>query len=240
MFSRMFHRLRVTPPPVLDRVTYVPADDMETSRARRRDESSSWACEIVYVDDKEQRSERQITCRSLNGYGGITHIEAFCHSRERPRSFRIDRIVELVDLSTGEVVDPVSHFEMLGTVGVLPYEDKGFTAFVQIATFMAKCDGEYHPLEVDALEAAITAYAIRFNGTDEMIEGAMARLPAIAPDGGDVAKAVKRLRGSPIGSRASRLILDHCSQIMNADGRHHAQEVAWAVELGAALKQAAA
>lgn len=236
MFSRMFHQLRVTPPVPQGRVTFVPVDDIPAVRVRTRDETSSWACEIVYVDDKDQRSERQITCRRLNGYGGITHVDAHCHVRDRPRSFRIDRIVEMIDLSTGELLDPVSHFARLGVTGVLAVEDKGFTAFVQIATFMAKCDGDYHPLEEEALEAAITAYCLRFDGNDAMIEEALARLPSIAPDGADVAKAVKRLKGSAIGARASRLILDHCSQIMNADGHHHQREVAWAVELGTALK----
>lgn len=61
-------------------------------------------------------------------------------------------------------------------------------------------------------------------------------MPRIAPDGVDVAKAVKRLKGSPIGPRVSRLILDHCGLIMDADGSHHAEEIAWAVELGSVLK----
>lgn len=236
MFSRMFEALRVTPKPAPLRQTFVLAGDMPDVEIVDRDETSSWACQIRYLNDKGEESERTITCKRLHGYGGITHIDAFCHSRERPRSFRIDRILDLIDIETGEVLHAESHFEMLGTAGALPFEDKGFTAFVQIATFMAKCDGHYHPMEVEALEAAITAYVIRFGGDDAQIEQAMARLPRIAPDGADVAKAVKRLKVSPIGGRVSRLILDHCGQIMDADGAHHPQEMAWAVELGSVLK----
>lgn len=236
MFSRMFEALRVTPRPPAGRSSFVPADDMPSLRIRSRDGTSSWACHIRYVNDRGVESERTITCKRLSGYGDISHIDAYCHAKEMARRFRIDRIVELVDVETGEVMDAASQFATLQAVGALPYEDKGYSAFVQIAAFMAKCDGHYHPMEADALEAAITAYVLRFGGGDVQIADTMARLPAIAPDGGDVAKAVKRLKVSPIGARVSRLILDHCGLIMDADGQHHTAEIAWAVELGAVLK----
>lgn len=240
MFTDEFLRLRVSPQPFAQRgasVIYGEDDDeMTGADLSERDQVSSWACQIVYVDTKGVESERQITCSKLDGYGTATHIQAYCHSRERPRTFKIASIRELMDLSTGEIVDAVSHFDMLAATGILPFEDKGFTAFTQIALFMAKCDGDYHPMEADALEAAITAYVIRFGGDDAMIEGALSRSPAIAPDGRDVMLAVKRLKTSPIGKQASRLILDHCSLIMDADGRHHRNEIGWALELSDALK----
>lgn len=196
MFTDEFLRLRVSPQPVADRaisVIYAEDDDeMRDADLSDRDQISSWACQIVYIDTKGVETERQITCSKLDGYGAATHIQAYCHSRERPRTFKIASIQELMDLSTGEVVD--------------------------------------------AFEAAITAYALRFGGDDAMIEGTLRRSPAIAPDGRDVMQAVKRLRSSPIGKQASRLILDHCSLIMDADGRHHRNEIRWAVDLSDALK----
>jgi len=240
MFTDEFLRLRVTPQPFAQGAASViygeDDDEMHLSDLSERDQVSSWACQIVYVDTKGVETERQITCSKLDGYGAATHIQAYCHSRERPRTFKIASIRELMDLSTGEMVDAVSHFDMLAALGVLPFEDKGFTAFTQIALFMAKCDGDFHPMEADALEAAITAYVIRFGGDDAMIEGALRRCPAIAPDGRDVLLAVKRLRASPIGKQTSRLILDHCSLIMDADGQHHRSEVNWALQLSEALK----
>lgn len=181
MFTRVFEALRVTPKAAPMRATFVPDDDLPDIMIADRDDTSSWACQIRYLDDKGAESERTITCMSLNGYGGVTHIQAFCHKRERPRSFRIDRILELVDIETGELLHAESHFEMLGAVGALPFEDKGFSAFLQIAAFMAKCDGTYHPLEEEALEAAITAYAIRFGGSDADIEDAIAGCLASRP-----------------------------------------------------------
>lgn len=240
MFTPEFSRLRVTPAPVAHRHVWFDDeadDDLHLVNTADRDDSSSWSCQIVYVDSKGAGSERQITCSKLDGYGAVTHIQAYCHSRERPRTFKIESIRELVDLSTGEVVDdPVSHFAMLATSGALPFQDKGFIAFTQIALFMAKCDGDYHPMEAEALEAAVTAYVMRFGGDDAMIEGVLLRSPAIAPDGRDVQLAVKRLRASPIGRQATRLILDHSSLIMDADGAHHSSEIRWALELSDALK----
>ena len=239
MFSDQFLNMRVTPAPVADRSVWFDSDDDYDQflvNTAFRDHASSWSCQIVYVDSKGAGSERQITCSKLDGYGAVTHIQAYCHSREQPRTFKIENIRELVDLSTGELVDPVDHFRMLATTGALPFTDKGFTAFAQIALFMAKCDGDFHPMEIDALEAALTAYVMRFDGDERMIEQTMQRSPAVAPDGRDVLLAVKRLRSSPIGKQASRLILDHSSAIMDADGEHHSSEVAWAIELSAALK----
>lgn len=236
MFTREFLQMRVTPRPEMVYSSIVEDEDDAPTGSDNRDDSSSWACRIFYRDSKGVEGERDITCMKLDGYGAATHIQAYCHRRERPRTFKVGNIIELLDLSTGEMVDPIGHFEMLAASGALPFEDKGFTAFTQIALFMAKCDGSYHPMEVEALEAAIVAYVMRFGGDDAMIEQAMQRSPAIAPDGRDVLLAVKRLRSSPIGKQASRLILDHSSTIMDADGQHHSKEVAWAVELSAVLK----
>lgn len=239
MFTNEFLQLRVTPQPIAFRTISIINDDddeLDSADLSDRDEVSSWACQIVYVDTKGVESERQITCSKLDGYGAATHIRAYCHSRERPRTFKIASIRELMDLSTGEVVDALSHFDMLAATGVLPFEDKGFTAFTQIALFMAKCDGSFHPMEADAFEAAITAYVMRFGGDDAMIETTLRRSRAIAPDGRDVLLAVKRLKSSPIGKQVSRLILDHSSLIMDADGQHHSSEIGWALELSDALK----
>jgi len=236
MFTSAFLRMKVTPPTLTIRAEVIGPDDAPASRIRSRDHSSSWSCRILYVDSKGKEKERDITCRRLDGYGHATHIHAYCHAREAPRMFKIENIREVMDLATGEMVEAKRHFEMLAATGALPFEDKGFADFTKITLFMAKCDGDYHPLEADALEAAITAYVIRFGGNDDMIEAAMRRTPAIAPDGRDVAIGLKRLKSSPIGTRVSRLILDHCGLIMDADGRHDQRETAWALELQEALK----
>ena len=56
--------------------------------------------EIVYVDADGRKSTRKISLLKFEG----KVIEAFCFMRNERRTFYIPRILECVDLSTGEVV----------------------------------------------------------------------------------------------------------------------------------------
>ncbi|WP_158511110.1 WYL domain-containing protein [Azospirillum thiophilum] len=69
---------------------------------------------IDYQDSKGTLSRRRITMRELYTNGERTYVQAFCHERRAARSFRFDRIVEVIDLD-GECHDPRRFFtEALG------------------------------------------------------------------------------------------------------------------------------
>lgn len=77
--------------------------------------------QICYVDASGEASCRRITIRGLFENKGATYLDAYCHEREAARTFRIDRIEEIIDLATGEVdYDCAAWLERFGIVLDLP------------------------------------------------------------------------------------------------------------------------
>jgi hypothetical protein len=67
--------------------------------------------EIDYQDADGHRSRRKVAVHYVTGWvrEGPMYFSGWCHLRQAPRSFAFDRIHEIVDLRTGEVVtDPVT------------------------------------------------------------------------------------------------------------------------------------
>lgn len=230
---------KVTPPLPAGRLPKLTKLEDVFPPVRGRDRSAGWAGFAVYRDAQGEISERRITCRKLSGYGMIELVHAFCHEREESRSFRVDRFEELVDLSTGELLDPVEHFEALRRQGALLMIDKALTSLALILVFMARCDGEYHPLERDALEHCFARYMLRFGGDDADIERLLSRCDSLAPDWKDFIKSLEALSKLKTGSQIARLVLEGASKIVDADGYHHEAEVEWGLYVGQYLKQLA-
>jgi hypothetical protein len=220
------------------RQTYAADDDQ--SPKMRRDGTSSWSLFIRYVDARGINSERRITCRSLEyAIGGAPTINAICHERQALRAFRLDRVVEMIDLSTGEFVDPGAHFSMLRACG-LPFQDRGIATFTKMLVFISFCDG-YHPSEWVPIEQAITRYALRFGGDDRTVEGALKSARGLAPDSRDFLNCLGVLIRSPINARKqiARLALESCAAIIDADGRISDEEMHWGSAVSEALKRLA-
>lgn len=229
---------RVTPQIVEGRTPSLANDDEIGIVSDVRDQSSGWSTFMVYEDSAGNRSERRVTCRSISGDGRPVYLMGYCHERQAPRSFRIDRIVELIDYRTGEVVEALRHFEELRMHGLLPMRDRNLADLAVVMVYMAKCDGEFHPLEVDAIEEGLSRYLLRAGGTDAELEKVLSHLPALAPDADDVVAAVSRILRAETSSSLSRLILDCSSSVMAADGIFHNEEAAWSSKLCAILQEA--
>lgn len=65
-----------------------------------------WQVEIVYVDSAHKESKRRITVHRI--YGRVpevpTYIEGYCHIRKSARTFKVENIMQLTNLATGEIV----------------------------------------------------------------------------------------------------------------------------------------
>ncbi len=83
----------------------LPPEDQETSSADTREWrlAPTMALHLEYVDVAGSPSERRITLRKYCDDYGVVLVRAWCHEREAWRSFRVDRMQVLTDLSTGEV-----------------------------------------------------------------------------------------------------------------------------------------
>lgn len=60
---------------------------------------------IWYQDAGGAVTERSIAIRALELSGGLVYVHALCRLRREPRSFRADRILEMANAETGEIVD---------------------------------------------------------------------------------------------------------------------------------------
>ena len=56
--------------------------------------------EITYVDSNEQKTERVIKPFSIDRY----YVNAYCELRGEERTFSFDRIQQIIDVSTGEII----------------------------------------------------------------------------------------------------------------------------------------
>lgn len=208
----------------------------ELVEVRRRDASSSWAGFIHYTDAGGVETSRRVVCRSIAGFGQPETFTAWCCERKANRTFRIDRVRELVDLETGEVLDPTGHFAALWRHGALKIADKTLNDFARVLVFMARCDGRIHPLEVESLETAIERYILRFGGDDRMYDSAVANAGKIAPDGEDFVTSLERMGRHPEADKLSRLVLESVSNVVLADGRYAAAEIEWVEVVTETLK----
>lgn len=229
---------RVTPDFPVNRSAEA-GDDGELSD-QGRDASSGWAVFLAYKNAEGVLSQRRVTCRKISGMGSIRYFHGYCHERRRARTFRLDRIEELVDYRTGECVDPVRHFEDLRMHGLIEMEDRCVPDLAAVLTFMARCDGEFHPLEVSAIEDGLSQYLLRCGGSDRELGKVLKNLPAIAPDAEDVVTATERLLASAACPSIARIILESSSNVMGADGEYRSEEAAWSSKLHGVLQAAAA
>jgi DNA polymerase-3 subunit epsilon len=67
---------------------YLPTELSEAIHSGRR-------LFIKYVDRDGETSERWITPRDVIGLSDYIYLQAFCHTREAERTFRLDRIIEI-------------------------------------------------------------------------------------------------------------------------------------------------
>ena len=62
---------------------------------------------IIYEDREGTITERRISAVSYDGY---KYLNAFCHLRNGPRTFKIDQIKSCTDATTGEVIEDVQAY----------------------------------------------------------------------------------------------------------------------------------
>ena len=227
---------RVIPPVPADR-TVIALDSEPDEPAAEPDEASSSSCFIEYTNAKGEESCRSITIVRISGhYGQPETIGAHCHAQERFKNFRLDRIQTMCDCESGEVLDPLEHCLALHRDGALKIEDKALSRMMQIVTFMARCDGEYHALEREAVDDIVGRYFRFFGGDDAAYECASREAHRLAPSADDIRKALKWVKNAPQRPQLARFILQSAAQVIDADGVHRLEEAEWGIQLDAALK----
>lgn len=136
------------------------ASVLETSNEPDLDQPiSAFVCIIDYLGET-----RLITCQRFDIIGELGYVGAICHVASGYRQFRCDRITSVYDALTGEMIGNGLYFhrytpktvrDRAPTWGLTPGRKSFLVAGLNVLAFMARCDGEWHPLETDPIEGFI-------------------------------------------------------------------------------------
>lgn len=108
--------------------------------------------EMDYINLDGVLSRRIIDVRAFV-FSGDGYIQAFCHERRAVRTFKYGGIIGLVDLETGEVINP-AHFCQYLKARYDQAPERQMDVFISdlapiidILVYTAYCDGKYAPSE---------------------------------------------------------------------------------------------
>lgn len=104
---------------------------------------------IVYDGSSAPRSERIITCIRVEQREQPyrVYLRARCHNDDCVKTFRADRIAEIFDPGTGELLGNGAEFFVNYGIQVCDTLSVEAKAALAVMTFMAKCDGDLEERE---------------------------------------------------------------------------------------------
>lgn len=203
---------------------------------------AGFTCVIEYADAHGECSERLITCRSYELRNGRPSICAICHMRNGFRRFIIERIEAVYNpvthalLGTGaffEQFTPDVSTEGVSTWGLTRSRKATLIAGLNILAFMARCDGQWHPLEEPVFTDFIDDLWITKGWPGEPPMCAiMDHAHSLSPDTETFFAAIRCYARS---SSSTRLLLGATSKLIAADGVIAQEEFDWALSLKDAL-----
>lgn len=116
---------------------------------------------IAYKDSSGSSSRRRISVNRITVINENLYLNAYCHSRQAPRQFKVANISEAVDLATGEVLDTsaiisnrfTALLKLLHSDPRINSNDalKACRHGLNILAFLSRCDGHMHPAEEDVM-----------------------------------------------------------------------------------------
>ncbi len=172
---------------------------------------------LSYVDANGNPSQRLVTLRRISppAYGARTLV-AYCHMRAAPRTFKSDRIVNLVDVTTGEVLETPENIEKWlreRTTADLSAALDGLT----VLCFIAAADDHISDEEVSIM-ARFTANA----APGVLVPPDFGqRLARFAPTPEAVLKALLEV----VARRQQRLLETAIEEVVNCDNHLHPAEI---------------
>lgn len=205
---------------------------------------SGLALVFEYQDSKGNVSQRVVTCKQFAVRANREYIHAFCHQRNAPRAFRLDRIIDIFDPETGESLSPVqaffSQFSPDQTAnsglswGLSVSRRADLIALLNALVFVARCDKEFHATERRCLENALTGFWLRLEVPgDPDFNDILNYADRLAPDGEIFWVAMHRFKEEPA---LANLFQRHATQLIEADGVIRQEEAYWAVEIDEFLR----
>lgn len=202
-------------------------------------------CILTYSDCEGNVSLRRVSCRKLSERTGVLYLQGFCHERQALRTFRVDRITEVVCGSTGEVFVPASVFFERFTVARDGGAAVGFGLHVRLAAdlraglnvlaFLAKVDGKVVPEERQVLSRFCQSFGLRYADDGFDYDGVCGYAAHLAPDAETFYVSIERLTRPSAPAGLAALTRQAAGQMIDADGVQHEKEFYYGLRLQEAL-----
>lgn len=198
-----------------------------------------YSCILAYQSAKGAISQRQVSCTKIERAAGVDYLRAFCHVRQANRTFRISRVVQIIDLHTGEVIDdPAAFFDRFQidvatptslNWGMPPVRRADMLAALNVLAFLARCDGRFHPAEREAIERFVCGLWMRgeYDG-DPPINVILDHADRLKPDAEIFYISLERVQGNPLIKKIMpRAIVDliEADGVISREEHHYAQRV---------------
>jgi len=207
-------------------------DSVEMADADEAADTAPIVFHLVYEDAAGNVSQRIVTVRKVEASRSGDTLLCFCHLRRRARRFALDRVLEVFDVSTGEVhADPKAFFLCHPLLAVAEsHEDRAFRLCADdltILTVVGAADGRFDPDEQDQLLVHV------FDRYEDgpLDEGLLrGRLSLLTPDHASFFQSLSRIRAED-----SRLLRRSLRRIVDVDGRLDLAELAFLETIEATL-----
>lgn len=181
---------------------------------------------LRYKDSKGQETQRRITCKRFEVLAGKPYLAAYCFERQAFRSFRADRIVELTDLSTGEIfAGPTEFMAAFGPdresvspfrFGLRPKQFGDLSAGLNVLAFIARCDKRWHTSEGEAIGRFAASFWMRSELEVDLVEEeVVAHSERLSPDAEVFFVAIERCIANPV---LALILRRHVDDVILADG----------------------
>lgn len=229
LFRARKHELRGRPPPAARPVAVVlPSnDEPEPIVATTLADMIGCTLAIEYIDAKGEASRRRVTVRGIAEAQNGTLLRCYCHERQAPRSFRLDRVQSAIDLASGEVFDSVT--EWLASQGISTIARAEATDPLRAAepgmivlSFLAHCDGDYDPREHAVIRRYVEAAAPGHGLRSDYLER---RVRALYPDEEMFEDACELVEAQ--GMAAFTQLAEYAADLVAADGEVTEDEAFW-------------
>jgi hypothetical protein len=192
------------------------------------------ACHIRY-QNAAGVTDRVITIRKVTRQQGDLLLWCWCHKRSALRTFRVDRIVELICIASGQVFDRPEDF--LRELDMIPHWASPEAAAlalcqpeVNLLTIVGAADGLFDPDEQDVVVGFVFDTAGSLDLDEQVIRR---RIAAYVPDLGAYEAALSHL---PKLTPARRSSLMHAlRRLIDSDGVCAREEQFFAAEIEDAL-----
>lgn len=174
--------------------------------------------EMDYINTDGISSRRIIDVRAF-ALDSDGYIRAFCHARKMVRTFKYSGIIGLVDLETGEVVEPsLFRRRLQDRYDEAPERQMDFFVrdmkpIVDVLVYIAYCDGRYAPSEQRYIAQWLTDKSEMGNDFLAYSLGVMKSWPV--PDSMDFSFAVRAINQRFPDWRDS--VLEYARNVAKAD-----------------------